>query len=144
MEAPCCPKCSKESYANMRPNGPIVSFYSRESGNPCIRECKSCGQRYCMSWKQWMIVILLNSIFFAFFGMMPGWDGIIAPLLYFGALILAEPLIIDAAQRLFSWKPVDAPYLDSWWRQAIRSVIVMESIYFGAHLIRLFVLGILK
>lgn len=141
MEVPCCPKCSKESYADMRPNDPIVSFYSKDSGSPFIRECNSCGQRYCMSWKQWMIVILLNSIFFAFLGMMPGWNGIIVPLLCFGALIIAEPLIIDAAQHLFSWKPVDAPYLDSVWRQGIKTLIIMGSIFIGTYLITILLIG---
>lgn len=144
MEVPCCPKCSKDADVHMRPNDPIVSFYSRESGNPCIRECNACGQQYCMSWKQWAVVILLNATVFAFLGM-PAWELLPGPLLLcFGGIILAEPLIVDAAHQLFPWKPVDAPRLDSRWRRAIRSIIVAVSVYIGAHLIRLLLLGIFK
>lgn len=131
MEVPCCPKCSKESYADMRPNDPIVAFYSEAIS---LRVCTSCGQIYCMSWIQWLLVIISNSILL---GLLPVvlWDGCIAGIIGLAILALVEPMIFDVIQTRFSWKPVDAAYCESKWIAFRTAFIVVVATYIGRYLV---------
>ncbi len=131
MEVPCCPKCAKGKHANMRPNDPMVAFYSETIS---IRICTSCGQIYCMSWLQWLLLILSNSLLL---GILPVilWDSTITGIFAVAILAVVEPMLFDAIQTHFSWKPVDAAYLDSNWIQFRTAFIVVVATYFGRHLV---------
>lgn len=141
MKVEHCPKCSQDPHVNMNPNNPAARFFAPGKGGIFVRECQSCGQRYCMSWKQWLIVILLNSLLTAAVSLMPVGDSSLLRLLCIGVWTLVQPLVFDVAQRHFSWKPVDAPYLDSFWRQALKTLIILGSVYIGTCLIVALVTG---
>ncbi len=131
MEVPCCPKCAKDSHVKMRPNDPMVAFYSEAIS---LRVCTSCGQIYCMSWIQWLLVIISNSILL---GLLPVvlWDGCIAGIIGLAILALVEPMIFDVIQTRFSWKPIDAACVDSKWIWIRTGLIVGVATCIGRYLV---------
>lgn len=141
MEVQRCPKCANDPRLKMLPNDPVANYFEREEGDPFVRECRTCGQGYCMSFWQLSVLVAVDSILVGLFHLIPNdWSLFFGITCLFG-LFLLQPLMLNAVQRYLPWKPVKASHLHSGWRCFLGGFAVLGCVTGGARLVVFLITG---